>query len=304
MKPTRAAAPILACVLIAAGCSAPASRGGWQKIGGPLRNVSGMALVSSEPQKAAPHTPHFLVVHDNKNTGEPRVGLVHVGGSSSMPPVTYKPLAWRGERPPADLEAICPVPRTPGSFLAMTSAGRLLHLRVSQDGVEVLHNSVLPGLKKQPNLEGFAVQSVDGEMIAAWAERGDGDEPGIMYYGTYDPVGDVVTLSGKKKVKVPFPASPHTRHVSDLRIDRDGVVWATAASDPGDQGPFESALYELGTMRAEGGSVAFEPNDDLVPRWTTKRKVEALELLPGDERMVYFGADDEAAGGWVYIGRR
>ena len=305
MRTTPAAAPILASLFLAAGCAtSPAPRGGWQQIGGPLRNVSGMALASGGPQEAAPATPHFLVVHDNKNPGEPRAGLVTVGGRSPAPPVAYRPLPWRAEEVPADLEAVCPVPGTPGSFLAMTSAGRLLHLRTSGDGVDVLHASVLPGLKSSPNLEGFAVQSVGGATVAAWAERGSGDEPGVLYFGTYDPVADVVALAGSVEVSVPYPAGANTRHVSDLRIDPGGVVWATAASDPGDQGPFESALYELGTLRAEQGAPAFEPNPRLTPRWKTNRKVEALELLPGDNGLVYFGADDESAGGWVYVGHR
>ena len=308
MNVKTAAASIFACTLISfGGCTVSSEPvGGWQKIGGPLRNVSGMALVSHEPptpQRPRHNTSHFLVVHDNKSPTEPRVGLVTVDGPLPFP-VVYSPLRWRHQDLPADLEAVCPVPRTPGSFLAMTSAGRLLHLRLSDGGVDVLHDSVLPGLKKTPNLEGFAVQSLGGQTVAAWAERGDGDEPGVLYFGTYDPVADAVTLAGRGKVTVPFPATPDTRHVSDLRIDETGAVWATAASDPGDRGPFRSALYELGTLRAADGRVTFEPNGNLAPRWTTNRKIEALELLPGEQGLVYFGADDEAAGGWVYIGRR
>lgn len=306
MRPNIAAGAILVSLALAAtGCASAPEPGGWQKIGGPLRNVSGMALVFHGPQKVGANTPRFLVVHDNKNAGEPRVGLVNVGGPAPLRPVAYTPLRWHGAELPIDLEAICQVPGTPGSYLAATSAGKLLHLRESGGGIDVLHESILPGLKKLPEIEGFAVQSVGGETVAVWAARGQGDEPGVVYYGTYDPVADVVKLAGKADVKVPFPAGPHTRHVSDLRIDRAGVVWGTAASDPpGDRGPFESALYELGTIGLKGGKVAFDPNPQPAPRWKTTRKVEAFELMPGDEGLVYFGADDELAGGWVYIGRR
>ena len=308
MNRRTAAATILACALLACGgCSVSSSpRGGWQKVGGPLRNVSGMALVFREPQpqKTGRDTRHFLVVHDNKNPGEPRVGLVTVDGPLPVP-VSYAPLSWRAAEIAADLEAVCQVPQTPGSFLAMTSGGRLLHLRASEGGVDVLHASVLPGLKNMPNLEGFAVQRVGGDTIAAWAERGNGDEPGVLYYGTYDPVADTVNLAGKADVKAPSPTGAHTRHVSDLKIDGGGVVWGTAASDPpDDRGPFAAALYELGTLRVRDGKVTFEPNPEPAPRWKTNRNIEALELLPGDEGLVYFGADDKLAGGWVYIGRR
>ena len=302
MKHRTAAGPILVCLALwATGCASTPSSGGCQKVGGPLRNVSGMALASHEvsPQGAA--TSQFLVVHDNKAAGQPRVGAVDVG-----PSVRYRPLAWpRGGEPPADLEAIASVPGTPGSFLALTSTGRLLHLRFSGGGaIDVLHESQLPGLPESANLEGFAVQSVGGEGVALWADRGDGDRPAVLYWGVYDPVADVVTPQGRQPIKVSFPPGGHTRHVTDLKVDRDGTLWGAAASDPGDAGPFESAFYRLGTVSADDGRATFVPDASPRPLWTTTRKVEALELLPGAAGLVYFGADDETAGGWLYVGRR
>ena len=303
-KTTAAAATILCLACFATGCASAPPAAAGRKLGGPLRNVSGMALVLRVPEKVGPDSLVFLVAHDNKNPGEPRLGTVRV--HSGSPPLSYEPLSWpAGAEPPVDLEAICPVPTTRGSYLAMTSAGRLLHLRVAGRDVPACSTSrSCRDSESLPNLEGFALRILDGITVAAWAERGNGDEPAVLYWGTYDPVADVVTLVDKVDVKVPFPATATTRHISDLRVDAGGVVWGTAASDPGDAGPYQSAFYELGMMRVDGGKVTFSPSPELTPRWKTNRKVEALELLPGDEGLVYFGADDENAGGWLYTGRR
>ena len=286
--------------LLPLACAARPPAGGWRQVGGPLYNVSGMALVSRGTDPAGPH--ELLLVHDNKGPHQPRVASVRLGANSGP---GYRRLAWPGDvEPPVDLEAICPVPQSAGSFLALTSAGRLLHLRYEPGAaaVEVLHESILPGLEEHPNLEGFAVQSFGGRTVAIWAERGDGAKPATLYWGTYDPVADAVALHGKTDLAVPFPSGKNTRHVTDLRLDGGGVVWGTSSIDPGDAGPFASALYTLGSVNIEGGRVTFRSNADPTRLWVTRRKVEALELVPGSGGGVYFGADDEAAGGWLYVG--
>jgi hypothetical protein len=295
---------LLPCLLpmLTTACS-PGTHG-WQQVGGPLRNVSGMALEYQEKSKVGPGAVGFLVVHDNKTPDEPHVGVVLF---SYQKGVRYRPLLWPMRvEPPVDLEAVCPVPGTPGSYLALTSRGRLLHLRYGgsrPDLIEVLHESMLPGLEKNPNLEGFAVQSIGGRSVAVWAERGDGDKPATLYWGTYDDVADAVALLGQAEVRVPYPSGANTRHVTDLRIDGAGTVWAAAASDPGDEGPFRSAVYAMGTIHVNGEAVDLRLNPDLAPLWTFSRKVEAIEFVPGARGRVYFGADDEIAGGWLYVGR-
>jgi hypothetical protein len=260
-----------------------------------------MALASQQFTPDGATTSQFLVVHDNKATGEPRIGVAIVDDS-----VRYRPLAWPPNvSPPADLEAICALPGTPGSFLALTSAGRLMHLRYSgDDSLAVLHESSLPGLRRSPKLEAFAVQALADQTVAVWAERGGGEKPGILYWGTYDPVADVVSLGGTANVPVPFPAGKNTRHITDLRLDRDGVMWGTAASDPDDGRAYEAAFYRLGTITMNGDHPGFTAEEPPRRLWTTTHKVEAMELMPGLPGQVYFGADDESAGGWIYVGKR
>jgi len=289
--------------LLAAGC-ATGPRQGWQKVGGPLQNVSGMAFVGADGSSESQPV-EFLVVHDNKQPDEPHVASVLFGYATG---VSYRRLAWpENVPPPVDLEAICPLPETPGSFLALTSAGRLLHLRYhgrrAAEALEVLHESILPGLEQHPNLEGVAVQTLGDKTVALWAERGDGHKPATLYWGIYDAVADTVTPQGKAQVAVPYPSGRNTRHITDLRLDGGGVVWGAAASDPGDQGPFESAVYALGSLHLEGDRIVFQPNHAPTRLWTARRKIEAIEFVPGAAGRVYFGSDDESAGGWLNVGR-
>ena len=306
MTPNPAARWLFALVpLLAAGC-ATGPRQGWQKVGGPPQNVSGMAFVGTNSSSGAGPV-EFLVVHDNKRPDEPHVSSVFFSYATG---VSYRRLAWpENVAPPVDLESICPLPETPGSFLALTSAGRLLHLRyhgrgAGAEALEVLHESILPGLEQHPNLEGIAVQTFGGKTVAVWAERGDGDKPATLYWGAYDAVADTVTPQGRATVSVPYPSGRNTRHVTDLRLDGGGVVWGTAASDPGDEGPFESAVYALGSIHLEGDRIVFQPDRAPTRLWTARRKIEAIEFVPGRDGRVYFGSDDESAGGWLYVGRR
>ena len=277
-------------------CSSPAKR--WQQVGGPLRNVSGMALVDTGD--ASPGV-EFLVVHDNKAPAEPHIGAVVYGGQKGL---QYRALTWpANSATPVDLEAICALTGKPGSYLALTSAGRLLHLRFTgRRALEVVHESTLPGLEQRANIEAFAVQKIGTRTVAVWAERGDGQKPATLYWGTYNEVSGSVTLEDQVTVRVPYPSGHNTRHVTDLQLDGAGVVWSAAAIDPGNKGPFVSAVYAIGTVRVEGESVKFQPNRRPTRLWTFARKVEALELRPGADGRMYFGSDDEDAGGWLYVG--
>jgi len=289
----------LTCAFVASlvACSSPAKP--WLQVGGPLRNVSGMALVNAgEPSSGVA----FLVVHDNKAPTEPHVGAVTFGERQGL---RYHQLSWPANvAPPVDLEAICPIPGQSGSYVALTSAGRLLHLRYDGGAaIDVVHESTLPGLEQRANIEGFALQSLGGRTVAVWAERGDGNKPATLYWGSYDEASDAVTLQGQAPVRVPFPSGHNTRHVTDLRLDGAGVVWAAAASDPGNKGPFVSAVYAIGVLRAEGEALKFQPNPQPTRLWTFARKVEALELQSGARGRMFFGSDDEDMGGWLYVGQ-
>lgn len=277
--------------MFAAACASPV--GGWQRVGGPLYTVSGMAFTGAEGRGATP----FLVVHDNKKPDEPRVGELAVGAG----PPRYRHLRWpAGATLPVDLESVSGIPDAPGRFLALESSGRLFHLRYDGRRLDVLHVSKLPDVRPGANLEGLSVQKLGGRLIVVWADRGDGQQPGRVFWGAYDLPADAVAKWGEAEIVVPYPRGGGTRHVADLRVDAGGVVWVSACKDPGDEGPFHSAVYAIGTLLTDANAVRFHPNPSPARLWTFGHKVEAIELVPGRRGGVFFGADDEKKGGWVY----
>ena len=302
--PLSAVLPLL-CVPLLVGCAAEPA--GWWKVGGPLYNVSGMAYVNEHAERGGER---FFVVHDNKNPDEPHVGVVTLRrGKARYTRLRWPAVGAGGEgagasSPPVDLEAVTSIPDAPHRFLAMESGGRLFHLRhASGTALEVLHVSRLPQVPPGSNLEGFSVEKIDGRLVALWAHRGEGEQPAVLYWGSYDLPGDAITMQGSAEVVVPYPRGATTRHITDLRLDPGGTVWAGAASDPGDDGPFRSAVYAIGTLfDYGGGTYRFHPNPNPTRLWTFDRKVEAIELLPGAGGHVYFGSDDEKQGGWIYRG--
>ena len=298
---SRRALAVLALAALAGACgpvaAAPPEPRGWMRLGkGRHDDVSGCAL----ERHAAART-DFLVVHDSKKPDLPRLGRVTVAADAT----TYAPLAWpAGAEWPVDLESICGLPGRPGRFVALASGGRLFTLDVDGDKVALVGAPIeFPKTKEldAPNYEGFAVREIDGKLVAAWADRGDKEAAGRLFWGPFDAAKGP-TVAGSVEIRVPWPEAAKTRDVTDLKIDAAGVVWATAAWDDDEKTPLRSALYALGVLRDASPS-GFRANAALVrARIFLDQKVEALELVPGADGGFALGSDDEGSGGWFLFG--
>lgn len=264
-----------------------------------------MALVGSDPA-----TTTVLVVHDNKREGEPRAGLVAVPADGNAP-ATYTPLAWPTGAPlPIDLEAVCAVPGTPGEFVALVSSGTAYHVRLDAAAktLTLVRSFDLPKGPAGSNYEGFALYRPAGEpgalLYAVWAHRGAATEPAMVFTASLDLARGAFGTSAGTMLRTPWPVE-NSRSASDLKVDAAGNVFVSSASDPGDDGPFSSALYVAGRVirvreTIPGVTLTFEPNDGAVPlRKFRHHKVEAIELVPGADGSVIFGTDDEAFGASV-----
>ncbi len=294
---SKARLPLIGAVLLGGvllATAIPRGTARWTTVGKNRSfSISGLALVRSRADGV-----DLLIVHDNKGAKEPRLATVAIGAG-----LRYTPLPWpTGRIPPADIESVTALPHSYGQFLISTSTGVVSVLAIQDGRVSVQGTFVLPDLPATPMIEGLSVQSLDGVPIAAWGHRGGGAEPGRLYWGVFDAAGGTMTHVSQIDVRVPYPmtGNPNTRHISDLRIAVDGRVWSLATNDPGERGPFESALYNLGVLRVTGNGVTFEPTRPLVPIQTFRRKVEAIELLDAGARMA-LGTDDELAGGAIRI---
>lgn len=278
----------------------------WRRLlDGIQGGISGTAFLAGTDEES-----YLVVVHDNKEPGERRVGVV----TAATGDWRYQELSWpAADAPPVDLEAIAAVPETPGEFLALTSWGRLFRLSFAADGaLEVASLADLAAVSlpdRELNFEGLAIAIIEGRMVALWGHRGAGPSPGLLFWGVLDPNRGTVANVRHAAIVIEAPATsdPDTRHFADLRIESGGAVWAVAANDPGDNGPFRSKLYRLGTLAwvSVGNGpdeLTFEPCPRLVPLRRFPRKVEAIEWLP-DRRRLVVATDDENDGGWISIQR-
>ncbi|WP_299410749.1 hypothetical protein [Acaryochloris sp. IP29b_bin.148] len=266
---------------------------------GKRKGVSGLAFVNQQGG-----TCQFLAVHDNKgDLDQPRLALLTVPPHGT---IQYQPLTWPADQPlPVDLEALTVVPRTQHTeYMAVTSLGQIYHVRLDSPThtLTVLRSLQIPPHSKLINIEGFALQQMEDQLMAVWAHRGEEEDPAMLFWGSVDLTTDKIAVQGSRSWRVPWPLN-QVRHVSDLQIAPDGTLYITAASDPGDQGPFQSAMYVLGRFpflpslsRRAAPSEGPDPST-LVPLYRFGfNKVEALALIPGQNGGIVWASDDEKFG--------
>lgn len=269
----------------------------WRPVrGGIPFGISGMALIEQQSNSL-----DFLIVHDNKKTNQSRIAIISLKGKKQQ---EYFPLNWPNQTElPIDLESLASVPQKKSDFIAVSSTGKAYYLRldIAAKNLSLIKEFDLPAITSKTNLESFGLQYIDGKIIAIWGDRGEGETPATVYFGEFNPKIYEIKLSGSSKLKVPFPEG-NVRHISDLKVDSSGIVYITSASDAGDDGPFESAVYVAGYLGLYGNYINWRSHPQLVPLYRSYyHKIEAMELIPGAEGGAIVGTDDENLGSYVYI---
>ncbi|MEV3989149.1 hypothetical protein AB0J57_09570 [Streptomyces sp. NPDC049837] len=266
----------------------------WQRVGdGITSGISGIAVDGVHHGTA-----DLLAVRDNKKPGENRlVALRHRPGAQPR----QRPVAWAGE-PAVDLEAIDAVPGRPHEYVALASRGTAyrIHWEQGQDTARVLAAFAVPGGSPDDNYEGFALTATrGGEIIAVWADRGQDDRPATLSAAEWDPRDNTFGERTAAEFRVPYPAQD-VRHISDVEVSATGRVTVSSASDPGDDGPYDSALFDAGRVTAGHGGRVHLAVHRSPHRLATfpGHKIEALACLPGSREGVV-GTDDENDGGAV-----
>lgn len=268
----------------------------WRPVSGSRQaNISGMALIGYDKKATS-----ILVVHDNKKKDQMHATIITIVGSDSP---LYTPLKWLGDDIPTDLEAVASVPGRTGQFVAFAAAGRAFHIKVDAKtaSVEVIRSFDVPMIPKDGDFEAFDLQMVNGALIAVWAERGGSGKPATIFWGKFDPETGTISETGWQPFEVPYPKITDVRHVSDIKLDGSGGVFVTAASDPGNAGPFASAAYFAGVLRTdEKGKILFARSSAMAPIYRFDyHKVEAFEFVPGGGMI--FGTDDEDLGASILL---
>ncbi|AFY35072.1 hypothetical protein [Calothrix sp. PCC 7507] len=263
--------------------------------GGILYGISGMALVEQQDNSLG-----FLIVHDNKKKDEARLAIISIKDKQQP---KYSPVKWQDNTElPIDLESITSVPGKK-SFIALASAGKAYEIKLdaAKNNISVIQKFDLPKIPQGSNFEGFSLQNIDNKLVTVWAHRGEAKQPAIIYWGVLDLAKSQITQVDSANLSVPFP-SGNVRHISDLKVDPTGIIFISAASDDGNDGPFQSAVYVIGSVGFRGNKLGLQQNTQLVPLYRShSHKIEGLELVPGANGGVIVGTDDENLGSYVYI---
>jgi len=262
----------------------------WMYVSGKRElSVSGIATTTSEDT--------YLVVHDNKKKGQLRAGLVNLSADS-----LYRGLGWPVKDLPIDLEALTNISGMEDQYIAMGSWGFCywLALDLSKNRLKLIKEFRIPGSGPPLNLESLVLWFAGNSWYISWAHRGSVKEPSILFWGSIDLFSEVVTIQKEDSifVSVPWPILDK-RHMSDMDLDRDGILWAAATSDPGDDGPYQSGIYKIGKFQKQNGKMEFLIADSFPKQFVFQRnKVEALTIA--GNKMV-FATDDENLGAAINI---
>jgi hypothetical protein len=276
LVPTAAILVLSGSLVAGSGAPAGASVGpSWVQVGaGSLNNISGMAPAASG----------WVVIRDNKLAGQNRISLLDDNAKATA-------LTWPGPLP-ADLESVDRVPGRADAFAAVTSAGKGTIVEISGTTVSIDRSFVLPNA--QSGVEAFALATAGTATVAVWATRGSTTAPAKVSAATFTPSTGVFGKVVTGKVSVPYPTTA-VRQVSDVKIVAGRLV-ISSASDPGNSGPFTSALYDVGRVSVTGGKAVLALAAPVSLGQFPGHKVEAI-ACSGSTGML--GSDDEKNGAWV-----
>jgi hypothetical protein len=301
--PKRPTTMIVIMAFLAVSLSPQANAQEWHPVTSILLGISGMALIEGQTESQLGTGSSFLIVHDNKKTGEPRLAII---GPEAGKPARYLPLPWPNADLPVDLEALTALPGDPNSFVALSSAGAAyrIKLNAARTAFEVVKVFKVPDALPTSNFEGFSLQRLGNAVLAVWAHRGKNVEPAILYWSRLDLDTYHFSPVQSARLSVPWPgveagSKAEVRHVSDLKVTTTGALFVTAASDAGDDGPFQSALYLAGILTFSNDKFSlFQGTEPLLLQRFPGHKVEAFDFVPGSSGPV-LGTDDENLGSSV-----
>lgn len=269
--------------------NAQAASDGWVSTGkSSSANISGVVVTGGNSSEV-----DALVVHDNKSSGQSRVARVHYSASAQP---TVKELSWPGTAP-SDLEALGSVVGEAGKYIAVTSAGKAYEFTADDQKVTVLTTFSIPSKQSGAQIEGFDTALVNGKPVAIWAERGSSSVPARIYAASFNTSNSTFGSVSKVDFKAPYPGGS-VRSASDSKLDTNGKVVVSSASDGGNSGPFDSAIYDIArvAVSADGNAmISLNSKPTELGRYSG-HKIEGFAQIPGTSSAL-LGSDDESLGG-------
>ncbi|WP_157551049.1 hypothetical protein [Nocardioides jensenii] len=251
----------------------------WTRVGtGITQGISGIAPAASG----------WVIVRDNKTSGQNRVALLsdtHV----------VRNLTWPGTAP-SDLEAIGAVPAQAGRYAVVTSSGSGRVISISGTTLRVIRAFTLPAGRLEN--ESFALTRVGSTTVAVWANRGSTTTAGGLFAATFNVSRGTFGRVVRADVTVPWPTT-NVRPISDATVLSGGRIVISSASDNGNNGPFDAALYAVGTVSLSSGQALLTMTGPVALGTHPGHKIEGL-ACKGTAGIL--GTDDENLGGWVAAG--
>ena len=248
-------------------CCSIEAQNDWRKVHGSRQySISGVAKFEKG----------FLVVHDNKKKSQPRISYLDKS-------LKLRKLVWPEPKLPYDLEALHKMPGFTNKFIAMESTGKayIFYIDPFNFRIEIVQTFTLPGISNKMNLEGLAIYNSAQGQIFLYGDRGSNKRSSTLIVALYDPTNHNIFEVSKFEFELPVPEKSK-RNIADLTIDINGGVWTAATSDPGNNGPFKTAIYQVGQMN-NTGTFDFNHPSLLKPLMIIEnQKVEAMIFDKGD----------------------
>lgn len=264
----------------------------------------------------------YLVIYDRKSySDQVRIGLITLSDET----LTVSPIVvddWGTGGISNDLESICAIPGKKDEYLIAEAGdwqgvkGRIFHIEVDL----VASKAKIMGVIELPflNTNDFGVTGdqyeaihclayEENQKIVILAERGGSEinPKGILRWGIWNMENNKLTIDkdGFKGISIDAPGNwadnQSKRSITDMHVDRDGVVWASASEDQGDEGPFYSVIYRLGRINPGDKDRPITVFEDVV----IGKEVDGfkIEALSGPKKGINcthtFGTEDEMYGG-------
>jgi len=262
----------------------------------------------------------YLFVQDKKITAPgDRLGILQLRPGLA-PLYQAIPVAnWPETQMSNDLEAICGLPGRPNEFLLAESAqwhgefGRLFHIQLLQGYARVLATYPLPAhLDNTPEQQGDQFEGLacaakaPNRYLLILGERGGAERDGALtqgqlQWGDFDiAAGQIVWSEQKLKVLAPKVdlIAPPQRDITALYLEAN-TLWASAAREAGEQGPFSSLIYQVALVDPQAEIPLQLINNQQLSWRLDGFKVEAIAApspqIPGSALSI--GTEDEQLGG-------
>ena len=249
----------------------------WTQLAtGSTRGISGLAPASSG----------WVVARDNKVAGQNRIALLSPG-------FTVTELPWPGTAP-QDLESLSAVPGAANRYVTCTSARKCSVIDIVGTTITVRRTFTLPVGGSQ-NETFVLTRMPSGSVVALWADRGAPTTAGALHAAVVNLSTWTFGTVRTAKVSVPWPTGP-VRHVSDAAVVGGHIV-ITSATDPGDSGPFDSAVYDVGILGQTSSRVTLTLHTPTELGRFPGHKIEGISCAGTTTDLL--GTDDEKAGGSV-----